>query len=81
MWLNQQVISKHLVHAHGLCAASWQDNIIAQQMMQSNSNGINPLWPMCSLKADYIILQQPYGKLHHSTVNGAIGHQLGQSPL
>ena len=81
MWLDQQVISKHLVCAHGLCAASWQDDIIVQQMMQSNSNGIIPSWSIHSLKAGYVILQQPHGRLHHSTVNGAIGHQLEQSPL
>ena len=81
MWLDQQVISKHLVHAHGLFAALWQDDIIVQQMMQLNSNGINPSWPMHSLKAGYIISQQPHGRLCHSTVNGAIGHQSGQSPL
>ena len=81
MWLDQQVISKHLVRAHGLCTALWQDDIIAQQMMQSNSNGINPSWPVRSLKVGYIILQQPYGRLRHFTVNGAIGHQLGQFPL
>ena len=81
MWLDQQVISKHLVCAHGLCAALWQDDIIAQQMMQLNSNDVNPLWPMHSLEAGYIILQQPHGRLHHSAVNGAIGHQSGQFPL
>ena len=81
MWLYQQVISKHLVRAHGLCTASWQDDIIAQQMMQLNSNGINPLWPVRSLEAGYIILQQPCGRLCHSAVNGAIGHQSGKSPL
>ena len=81
MWLDQQVISKHLVCAHGLCTALWQDDIIAQQIMQSNSNGINPSWPVHSLKADYVIPQQPYGRLHLFTVNGAIGHQSGQSPL
>ena len=74
MWPDQQVISKHLVYAYGLCAASWQDDIIAQQMMQSNSNGINPSWPVRSLKADYVIPQQPYGRWHHFAVNGAIGH-------
>ena len=81
MWLDQQVISKHLVHAHGLCTASWQNDIIAQQMMQLNSNGINPSWPMHSLEAGYIIPQQPHGKLCHFAVNGAIRHQLGQYPL
>ena len=36
---------------------SLSNDIIAQQMMQSNSNGINPSWLMHSLKANGAILQ------------------------